>query len=221
MCNRPIRELEVQFEKIHFTPDPAQHISRCPPALAAPRPCHPPRCQQPPSAAARSPLHSRQGCTWTVIVSILSGLLPFSSPVPSAPPSPTPCQPSPSPCQPAPGPSPTFILFHSRIWNKLANCTSTCKGKHDQRLFSVLLLHNTEMCRTIKVAAMTLAQLVSVALTASVKATDSKSVSSFNHFLLKCISESISSFSSQCYIKNFLKLLKLGLDFFGPSLPLA
>ena len=71
MCNRPIRELEVQFEKIHFTPDPAQHISRCPPALAAPRPCHPPRCQQPPSAAARSPLHSRQGCTWTVRGAIL------------------------------------------------------------------------------------------------------------------------------------------------------
>ena len=57
------------------------------------------------------------------------------------------------------------------------------------------------MCRTIKVAAMMLAQLVSVALTASVKptdsfllsvaltasvkATDSKSVSSFNHFLWK------------------------------------
>ena len=39
------------------------------------------------------------------------------------------------------------------------------------------------MCRTIKVAAMMLAQLVSVALTASVKATDTKSVSSFNHFL--------------------------------------
>ena len=115
MCNRPIRELEVQFEKIHFTPDPAQHISRCPPALAAPRPCHPPRCQQPPSAAARSPLHSRQGCTWTVIVSILSGSLPFCSPAPSAPPSP--CRPSPSPCQPAPGPTATFILFHSRIWN--------------------------------------------------------------------------------------------------------
>ena len=47
---------------------PAQHISRCPPTLAAPRPCHPPRCQQPPSTPARSPLHSRQGCTSTVIL---------------------------------------------------------------------------------------------------------------------------------------------------------
>ena len=47
----------------------------------------------------------------------------------------------------------------------------------------MLLLHNTEMCRTIKVAAMMLAQSVSVALTASVNATDTKSVSSFNHFL--------------------------------------
>ena len=47
---------------------------------------------------------------------------------------------------------------------------------------AVLLLHNTE---TIKVAAIMLAQLVSVALTADVKATDTKSVGSFNHFQLK------------------------------------
>ena len=51
-----------------------------------------------------------------------------------------------------------------------------------------------------------LAQLVSVALTASVKATDTKSVSSFNHFRLKLQTQagnnagsiSVSSFNRVC-----------------------
>ena len=60
--------------------------------------CHHSCCQQSPSA----PTHSPQGCTWTEIVSKLSGSLPSCSPTPLAPPSPSHPRPCPPSCSPTP-----------------------------------------------------------------------------------------------------------------------
>ena len=98
---------------------PAQHISRCPPALAAPRSCHPPHCKHPPSAPAR--LNS--------LVNVVPGRSAYYLDLyhsahllqsPSSPPSP--CRPS--YCHPAPGPSNLF-MYRSCIWNTLSSPANT------------------------------------------------------------------------------------------------
>ena len=72
---------------------PAQYALRYPPASAALRPRLRPCRLKPPSAPARS----CQGCTWTLIVSKLSGSLPSCSPASSASPFLSPPHPCPPP----------------------------------------------------------------------------------------------------------------------------